>query len=326
MHRLSILILAAMQAVLACAAVSRTVRHYYSVTDSVVSIPGDASTFAVELRVAMPGVKEGRGESRDRWYVATADGQWLTVCGFNSNYGAIDDRRGVRLRYGLTDARGVRVAVDSVDVFDHVDALRGFNTLAMEWRAESHDAQQCRLDVLFGDNMPRTLMSVAAPMPVDALTLSSVGRRDVETLMTEVYTAPGNALLTPWSMESLKAHFAATADPLEGFWTYFDRRNDDNRLRLGGKYRLAIVAGSVTGEYDVIYIDGAVTGSDLWHPMMLKAHLTPARYETMWQTTWYDALGEPLDDDEAYATLSTDEGILTLEFPQYNSRIRLSKD
>lgn len=46
----------------------------------------------------------------------------------------------------------------------------------------------------------------------------------------------------------------------------------------------------------------------------------------MWQIEWYDANGDLLDDNEAYATLSLPAGVLSVEFPLYRSRIRFAKD
>ena len=60
--------------------------------------------------------------------------------------------------------------------------------------------------------------------------------------------------------------------------------------------------------------------------LCLKGRMTASRFEHMWQIEWYDANGDLLDDDEAYATLSLPAGVLSVEFPLYRSRIRFAKD
>ena len=59
-----------------------------------------------------------------------------------------------------------------------------------------------------------------------------------------------------------------STDAVEGYWSYFDRRTDDDRARIGGKYRLAIVGNGSPGGYDIPHADGAVTGAG---PMAQKA-------------------------------------------------------
>lgn len=303
-------------------------RRYYAADDTVVAVPEAVSAFVVEMRAALPDMKEGRGPSADCWGMADASGQWALLHGFNSDYGSELDRRGLRLIYGVTDASGRRAATDSVDIYSGVDAMRGFNTMSMEWRRNgaASGADDCRLNIYVGNDEPRLAMSVAAPMVAGPVSVIGFGRREVQTLMTEWSVNAREALFTGWTRDALDSRLASSVDPLEGFWSYFDRRTDDDRARLGGKYRLAVVGAGAPGCYDILYVDGAVTGADVWRAMMLKGRLTPARFEHMWRLDWYDAMGIPLDDDESYATFSPVEGVLTLEFPIYRSRIRFAKD
>ena len=298
-------------------------RRYYAAGDTVVCVPADASYFAVELRASLPGMKEGRGCSADRVGLTDGAGQWAMLCGFNSDYGSELDRRGLRLVYGHTDVGGRTVAIDSVDVYDDVNTMRGFNTLALEW---SRTESGARLDMFVGSKQPRLVMSVAAPMPEEPVRISGHGRREVETLMTEWSKDPRDALFTGWTQEALDERFSHSTDAVEGYWSYFDRRTDDDRARIGGKYRLAIVGNGSPGGYDILYADGAVTGAGLWRKAMLKGRMTASRFEHMWQIEWYDANGDLLVDDEAYATLSLPAGVLSVEFPLYRSRIRFAKD
>ena len=298
-------------------------RRYYPVEASEVEIPAAVSDFTMEVRASLPRVKEGRGLSGDWWGVAGADGRWIALRGFNSDYGSVLDRRGLRLSYGYTADDSRRVAIDSVDLFDGVDLLRGFNTLALEWHRAIDGEPSDRLDIYVGRDEPALAMSVNAPMPQERLHMVGDGERVVETLMTEWCVDARDALFSGWTDEALEARLDAPLDNMEGRWDYLDRNTDDARARLGGKYRLAIVCSDRPDCYDMLYLGGADTAT--WRPMMLKGRLLPSRFEHMWEVEWYDAIGVLLDDDEAYATLSVQEGVLTVEFPFYRSRIRFAK-
>ena len=296
-------------------------RRYYSGSDTVVAVPDVAlETFAVEMRCALPGMKEGRGCSADWWGMETADGQWVALRGFNSDYGTLLDRRGLRISYGRRGEDGSRVATDSVDVYEGMELLRGHNTLAMEWIAPGS------LTIYAGSREPRQVMTVEAAMPAGEVAVTGHGCRQMETVVTEWTVDDAAELITSWTIEELDERLAASTDPLEGMWRYFDRSTDDSRARIGGKHLIAVVADCQRGGYTVLYVDGAVTGSTLWRPMMMKGRLVASPFEQMWNVVWYDATAAAVDDDEAYARLSMPEGILTVEFPLYRSRIRFVKD
>ena len=46
---------------------------------------------------------------------------------------------------------------------------------------------------------------------------------------------------TRWTRESLDEYFESSSDPVEGYWRYLDRDMQDEWLRLGGRYTLAVV-------------------------------------------------------------------------------------
>ena len=127
---------------------------------------------------------------------------------------------------------------------------------------------------------------------------------------------------TTWTVEALDTHFAASHDPLEGYWHYLDRDMNDKVLRLGGRYTLAIVA---TGDrcYDLIYVDGAEVLRSQWQPMMLKGRLTATQFSGTYEAMWIDATQRPIERD---VQAVVDGGlILTLRFPVYGSQFRLAK-
>lgn len=126
---------------------------------------------------------------------------------------------------------------------------------------------------------------------------------------------------TDWTIQSLSQYFMASSDPMEGFWQYLDRDIDDNVLRVGGRYTIAIV--SAESGYDLIYIEGAQVNASHWKVGMLKGHINKTIFDGHYDLKWFDAMFAPIEQD-AYATF--DNGVLiTLNFPVYRSQIRLSK-
>ena len=128
-------------------------------------------------------------------------------------------------------------------------------------------------------------------------------------------------LSTTWTVDSLTDRFLATAEPMEGFWDYVDRDNDTDYARLGGNYRLALVADG-QGGYDIIYVSQARVNADKWRPGMLKGRLAPTIFRDRYDLEWFDAMGKSVDS-EMYATVA-DGRLLTLHFPIYKSRFRFA--
>ena len=129
------------------------------------------------------------------------------------------------------------------------------------------------------------------------------------------------ATTTAWTPETLDAYFEQSADPVEGYWTYLDRDMEEEWLRLGGRYTLAIVRAD--DGYDIIYIDGAQVKKSMWQPGMKKGHITRTLFTGNYDLSWIDATMEPIDND-AYATVENGV-ILTLNFPEYKSQVRFAK-
>ncbi|MGM9803592.1 MAG: hypothetical protein ACI308_05380 [Muribaculaceae bacterium] len=127
---------------------------------------------------------------------------------------------------------------------------------------------------------------------------------------------------TQWTIEKLNQRFEKEHDVNEGYWSYLDRDVDENRLRLGGRYTLALVANG--NGYDIIYVKGASVNSSRWKPGMIKGKLTKTRFQGQYDLIWYDAECKPFITD-VHATM-TDGAVLTLHFPLYKSQLRLSKN
>lgn len=129
------------------------------------------------------------------------------------------------------------------------------------------------------------------------------------------------ASTTSWTREALDQYFATSTDPNEGYWRYLDRDMQDDWLRLGGRYTVALV--SAGDGYDIIYIDGAQVKKSLWQAGMKKGHLSKTVFTGNYDLMWIDATMEPIDKD-AHANIENGV-ILSLEFPVYKSQLRLAK-
>ncbi|MBR5117926.1 MAG: hypothetical protein IK100_04700 [Muribaculaceae bacterium] len=132
---------------------------------------------------------------------------------------------------------------------------------------------------------------------------------------------PATSLETQWTREALDRHFAASKNPYEGYWTYLDRDMEDQWLKLGGKYTIALVENE--NGYDVIYVDGAQVKKSMWHMGMKKAEMTQTIFTDNFTGKWYDATLQPIDDD-VFVTFESGV-IVNFKFPVYKSQIRFSK-
>ena len=126
---------------------------------------------------------------------------------------------------------------------------------------------------------------------------------------------------TAWTIQALDEYFAQSDDPVEGYWKYLDRDMQDQWLRMGGRYTLAVVRSG--DGYDLIYIDGAQVKKSLWKPCMLKGHIRKTIFSGNYDLMWIDATMEPISED-TYATIENGI-ILSLYFPVYKSQVRFAK-
>lgn len=104
---------------------------------------------------------------------------------------------------------------------------------------------------------------------------------------------------TEWNKERLQNYFAnQQTSSIEGFWEiiYGSRRKDG--IKMGGDYKLAIVAHD--NHYDIIYLSGAKINPKRWREGMLKGRLIPNNSER-YKVEWYDAEQEKLDNILAFS-------------------------
>lgn len=126
---------------------------------------------------------------------------------------------------------------------------------------------------------------------------------------------------TGWTREKLDSLFTVSDNQLEGYWQYLDRDMDDQWLRLGGRYTIALVASG--DHYDIVYVDGAEVKQNDWHLGMLKGRLDKTIFTDNYKAQWIDATHRDMGRD---VQASVEQGvILTLKFPVWNSEVRFSR-
>lgn len=119
--------------------------------------------------------------------------------------------------------------------------------------------------------------------------------------------------------EEWRKYFERSSDEMEGEWGIFDRMLEDNYMRMGGEYHIALVK-SESG-YDMIYLDGAVKNPGEWQSGMKKGRLLTSHFENVYNVEWIDASGEIIGGVKA----QFESPMLRIIFPEHSSELRLRK-
>lgn len=125
-----------------------------------------------------------------------------------------------------------------------------------------------------------------------------------------------------YTREELTAAAEESGDPAVGYWMPFDRSLEEDLLRMGGDYTLALMPRE-EGGYDIIYVAGAAVNAPLWREGMKKGELLPTPFTGVYDTRWTDASGRVLERD--IKTQMESPSMLSIQFPYQNSVLRLRK-
>lgn len=241
-------------------------------------------------------------------------------CDNSTPYDDITDKRTMKVM--LVEHTPEQSSVVAQTTLDRGVSLEdGMNTLSVDVDEHGVTVSIGRIDMLEVVLKSSSLRRPAGAVAVGYL-VGPGARVAIEIAALTIYNDNQVAdLQTEWTREALDEYFAASADPVEGYWQYLDRDMEDMWLKLGGRYTLAVVRADYG--YDIIYMDGAQVKKSLWQPGMLKGHITKTIFSGNYDLFWIDATMEPIDD-EAYATVENGV-ILTLNFPTYKSQVRFAK-
>ncbi len=252
------------------------------------------------------------------------DGNYCAVvlsCENSAPLDDITDRRTMRVRL-IRNQSGQVTELASQRIAHGVSLEDGDNTLCVDvdergasvsiGKSELVKVIECNLERPIGDVRVGYLVGPGACVSIERAVLTIDDAQRVA------------ATATTWSLEALDERFSQSTDPVEGYWRYLDRDLQDEWLRLGGRYTLALV-GNGDGGYDIVYVGGARVMRSQWEPGMVKGHLRPTIFAGNYDLEWIDATLQPLGDEDAYATLEGGGAILTLNYPLYKSQVRYAR-
>lgn len=229
----------------------------------------------------------------------------------------------------ITDERSMQVSVvqrcgNEVSQLAQTTIGKGIS-LEDDMNTVCIDVDERGVRVSIGKNEVQQVLEAAVKRPSGMVQVGYLvgpgARTAVERAVLTIENEQQVAATSPWTLASLDEYLARSADPIEGYWRYLDHDMQDDWLRLGGRYTLAVVRGD--NGYDIIYIDGAQVSKSMWTPCMLKGHISPTLFAGNYDLSWIDATMDPIGSD-AYATIENGV-ILTLNFPVFMSQVRFAK-
>lgn len=224
-------------------------------------------------------------------------------------------------RRGDDKPNNVRFVTNDIDFFTGENAFRLSKSGNEMWLSG-------------GDRDYNPLAVIECDIDADSIGIGVApgGKVSVDYIKLETRHLPEHLELSHLgSVDALDTYLAHSTDEMEGEWEVFDRSFDENFLRPGGQYRVAVVekgkSGVRRGEseagYDMIYLGGAVKRADEWQTGRLKGELLPTSFKGVYDVKWYDPAGYPLEG-EIKAQLES-KRMLTLQFADRNSTMRLRR-
>ncbi len=249
------------------------------------------------------------------------EGSYMAVvlkCDNSAPFDDITDERSMQVSLIECD-NGKRTQLAQKTVSKDVSLEDGMNTICVDVDGRSvvvrigkNELAQV-LEASISRPLPRCnvgyLIGPGARVAIERASLTINGKKSATAASAE------------WTQAALDEHFAQSADPMEGYWKYLDRDIQDEWLRLGGRYTIALVRAS--DGYDMIYVQGAEVKKSLWQTGMLKGHLAKTAFTDNYEATWVDATMESFDKD-VYGLIENGV-ILSLNFPVYKSQVRFAK-
>lgn len=273
---------------------------------------------AVEARVAIADSPRLRsGFSHSSFSLSLGDAS-LAIRRHSAYADNIDEGR--KLVLTLAIAGGETTTIDNREL----SADGGVNSILLEWTAPDS------LTLFAGRRTLDPVITVAAPAPTEGAELSvkAEGETVVHSLVVEESEPSRDERLEGLSIEevdsilSLDSGYGTPA----GRYRYLDRILNPSTVRLGGRYRLAVIPSPDNhNEFLIIYLDGAEVEPTLWKPGMIKGRLRRTSYQGQYDLEWYDSHGEPIPvAADSYAVYDRSTSTLTLTFPALDASIRLA--
>ena len=212
---------------------------------------------------------------------------------------------------------GVESTLATTELSSNVNLFTGDNLVSIECK-DNHITVQLGekrlIDVLSG--------SVAVSEKSSTGVYAGPGAEvAIERYILKQYSNPIEPVLTNWSRDRIDAYLKSSTDAFEGYWAYLDRDIDDSKVKLGGRYIVALIA--TDDGYDILYIDGAQVLSDKWQTGYLKGQLKKTVFQDHYDLIWYDSSFKPFKVESS--AVIENGSVMTLYFPLQKSQIRFYK-
>lgn len=274
--------------------------------------------YSLEARAALNKNDEKEGKSSQEWgivwnYETAKDYCYAKILCGNSCYGDFLDQRYADVIIGKKQ-NGIDSIIENRRFLKGIDVATGYNTILLEYNKESAKIftgnNELNFVSKFDYNFNKGKCGIYTNDILHVMSLAVETKKNIE-----------REVGTDWSIEKINNYLKFADDKVEGFWEYLDRNNDDKRAKIGGRYKFAIIKDNE--DYLILYISGAITNKSSWNIGMLKGKLKSTIFENHYDLVWYDSMFEPIETD-AHADI-TDDVILNLQFPTYESSFRLYK-
>ena len=326
--------------ILACAITvagkgNNTLRQYHDsylgskLCDTIVTLcPPTKYAISKAIEVRASSAIKNKADASTSYGVAwgiNCDGSMYQAILNSSHHSEYDDiayNPSITLTLKRIDTDGHSHIIMTKSLTKRVDIEQCHNTLSVEINCQTGD-----VDILAGNKMPQ-IVAEQTISPAEAqlgLGIVAISRPDFDVIVSEQVSDKSTNLQTSWTTNTIDSYLSELPedDTIEGYWQYLDRNNDSQYCRLGGKYRVAIIANSLGG-YDIIYVSGADVSASEWKPGMLKGRLEPTKFKNHYNLIWIDSMLNH-QSDECSATLEQGS-ILRFDFPLLNSSMRFYKE
>lgn len=122
-------------------------------------------------------------------------------------------------------------------------------------------------------------------------------------------------------IENIREYLKNSQDPMEGYWSVYDRELEESLLKMGGTYILACIRKD--DDYYFLYLEGSSVNKSNWKPGDVKIKLSPSAFDGLYNVEWWDSLKLPLNKE---VMAQKGEGnTLLIQFPYQSSKLRLRK-
>lgn len=278
-----------------------------------------SSAYTLEVRAALEKNQERGGMSKQKWGVkwgakSSESYYYVSIQSGNTDYGDFLDKRYAQVTVGY-NKNGTDSVIVSTQLYEGVNMATGYNSILMEWRNG--------VSKIFVGGKGYIYVS---SIPVEDGNKGCCGivtneKLSVQSMSVVSYPDVPRQIQTEWSTDKLDEYFKTSQDSIEGYWEYLDRDCNDKKARVGGRYKLALIKES--DHYKILYVSGAQTNAQQWKCGMVKGVLHQTIFQNHYDLNWCDSMFEHIKRD-AHADI-TENAILTLWFPVYDTSIRFSK-